>query len=66
VLLASQFLYAGIVLGLSILVVHRGTTWIAGAYLLGNLLAGIVTGTAFLFRGAAYRATPVANTESTG
>jgi O-antigen/teichoic acid export membrane protein len=64
--LASQFLYAAVVLGLSILVVHRGTTWIAGTYLLGNLVVGIVAGTAFLFRGAAYRATPIANAKSTG
>jgi O-antigen/teichoic acid export membrane protein len=55
-LLASQFVYAVIVLGLSIVVAHKGTTWIAGAYLLGNLVAGIVAGTAFLLRGPAYRA----------
>ena len=31
-----------------------------------SFLAGIVAGTAFLFRGAKYRATLVANAESTG
>jgi O-antigen/teichoic acid export membrane protein len=49
-LLVSQSVYAAVVLGLSIVVVHRGTTWVAGAYLLGNLVAGVIAGTAFLLR----------------
>jgi O-antigen/teichoic acid export membrane protein len=64
-LLASQLLYAAIVLGLSIVVMHKGMTWIAGAYLLGNLLAGAVAGTAFLLRGFGHRTTTVANSEAT-
>jgi glycosyltransferase involved in cell wall biosynthesis len=57
-LLVSQLLYAVVVLGLSIAVVHRGIVWVAGAYLLGNLVAGLVAGGAFLMRRGKPRATP--------
>jgi O-antigen/teichoic acid export membrane protein len=65
-LLVSQFLYAAVVLGLSIAVVHKGTTWIAGAYLVGNLVAGIVAGVAFLLRGPQFRDAALPTTEPTG
>jgi O-antigen/teichoic acid export membrane protein len=60
-LLASQFLYAAVILVLSVATVHRGTTWIAAAYVLGNLVAGAVAGVAYVLRGARYRTRPGAH-----
>ena len=49
-LLVSQLIYAGVVLGASVVVVQRGIVWVAAAFLFGNLVAGIVAGLAFSLR----------------
>jgi glycosyltransferase involved in cell wall biosynthesis/O-antigen/teichoic acid export membrane protein len=43
--------FVAVITGLSVLWVHRGLAWVSGAWLVGNLLAGVVAGVALVLSG---------------
>jgi O-antigen/teichoic acid export membrane protein len=65
-LLVSQSLYAVIVLGASIALVGRGIGWVAAAYLVGNVIAGLVAGASFLLHQRSTRRRTTAPPAATG
>ena len=49
-LVAANVVFVVAITGLSLLWVHRGLAWVSAAWLVGNLLAGAIGGTAVLLR----------------
>ncbi len=50
-LVSANFVLLAAVIGLSVLWVHRGLGWVASAWFIGNLLAGLIGAVALLLKG---------------